>query len=665
MKDGLDLGEFISGFLAEADEHLRSARNSLLVFEAASRKGETNARAVRELFRNLHTIKGLAAMVGVEPIVEISHGMESVLRSADRAGGLLSAHAVEPLLAGIRAIEQRVEALAKGAPVAPAPEALIADLAKLEAAPGAKARAQTPLSLPADIAARLTQAEREQLARPGAGNRAVRVDFSPSVELAAAGVTITTVREAVSGRGEIVRVLPISVAATATGGVAGITFALFVVTTLSDAEIAAAAHAPLEAIQALFAPETAVEKIAEEPPDDESGRRTGVVRVDVARLDEAMDCLSTLVVTRFRILRAIADLSATGADVRALKLIVDENGRQLRDARSAIVGLRMVSVAEVLERIPLLVRGLRQSTGKTVRVQVDGDARTEIDKAVGERIFPAIVHLIRNSIDHGIETADARIAAGKPAEGSLSIHYNARTTSRVEIRIEDDGRGIDREKVAARAGVRPPATDAELLSLITRPGLSTRDEATTTSGRGLGMDIVKRIVVDELGGELVLETKAGRGSIFTIRIPLTVSILDAFSFVCGGQSFVAPVSMVEEIVAVEPASLTRIPEMTAGRGSAALLRRRGESVPFYELDRVFGGVNGSASGKALIVRRAGAPFAFGVERMLGQQEVVVRPLIDALTKVPGVSGSTDLGDGKPTLVIDLLALTASLHGVAA
>lgn len=663
MKDGLDLSEFISGFLAEADEHLRSANKNLLVFEAASRKGETNARAVRELFRNLHTIKGLAAMVGVEPIVDVAHGMESVLRSADRAGGLLGAHAVEPLLAGIRAIEQRVAALAKGAPIAAAPAALLSQLERLEASPGTAPRAQTPLALPADIAARLTQGEREQLAKPGDGKRAVRIDFSPSAALSASGVTITTVRETVSARGEIVRVLPISVPATE-GAAAGITFALFIVTAASDEEIAAAAHAGVDRVLPLFAPEKP-EPSLEDPVDEESGRRPGVIRVDVTRLDEAMDCLSTLVVTRFRMMHAVAELANRGVDVRSLKLIVDENGRQLRDARSAIVGLRMVAVSEVLERIPLLVRGLRQTTGKTVRVQIDGDARAEIDKSVGERIFPAIVHLIRNAIDHGIEAPAARVAAGKPAEGALSIQYNARTNSRVELRISDDGRGIDREKVAARAGAPVPTTDADLLALITRPGLSTREETTTTSGRGFGMDIVKRIVVDELGGELHVETTPGRGSVFTIRIPLTVSILDAFTFSCGAQSFVAPVSMVEEIVEVEAGTLTDVPEMTPGRSRATLLRRRGESVPFYELDRLFGGVNGSASRKALIVRREGAPFAFGVERMLGQQEVVVRPLLDPLTRVPGISGSTDLGNGRPTLVLDLLALSASLTGAAA
>jgi two-component system chemotaxis sensor kinase CheA len=378
-------------------------------------------------------------------------------------------------------------------------------------------------------------------------------------------------------------------------------------------------------------------------------RRT--VRVEVGRLDEALERLSALVVTRFRLSRALVALSAAGADIREVREIVAENGRQLRDLRAAIMRARMVPVGELLERVPLIVRGITRNSAKRVRVVIEG-GDAELDKSVADRVFPALVHLVRNAVDHAVEPAAERVRLGKPEEAVVRVSCFERSNRQLELSVTDDGRGVDAEKVARKAGREIPATEAALLDLLTLRGLSTRDEATTTSGRGLGMDIVKRIV-DQLGGELLLKTRATAGSTFTLRIPLSITIVDAFSFACGKQPFVVPVSAVEEIVEVDPARLVRTP----GRRDVRLLERRGETVPLLALDRVLHMERGSETPrKALIVRRNAEPFGFEVDRMLGQQEVVVRPLEDPLVHVPGVTGSTDLGDGLPTLVLDLLSL---------
>jgi two-component system chemotaxis sensor kinase CheA len=197
-------------------------------------------------------------------------------------------------------------------------------------------------------------------------------------------------------------------------------------------------------------------------------------------------------------------------------------------------------------------------------------------------------------------------------------------------------------------------------------GPSTREVVTTTSGRGVGMEIVKRVVVDELGGELELSTVFGKGSTFTLRVPLTISIVDAFSFECAEQRFVVPVAMVDEIVEVDPAQVVRTPTNDDGSLDVDVILRRGQAVPLLKLSRVFRMPSAEAAApKAIVVRRAGAPVAFGVDRMLGQQEIVIRPVDDLLVRVPGVSGATDLGDGKPTLVLDLVALSASLSASVA
>ncbi|MBX3466713.1 MAG: chemotaxis protein CheW [Planctomycetes bacterium] len=659
MTGRLDREEFLAGFLAEADELLRGATSNLLALEAAARRGEGQGRLVRELFRALHTLKGLSAMVDVEPVVALAHEMEGALREADRSGRPLSLEAIDTLLTGLRAIEPRVRAVADRQVVPAAPPSLVAALADLQAgATAAPAPAPAALPLEPELLSKLTAAEVGQLAQASAtARRAVRLEFVPAPERAARGVTITSVREALGRLGDLVRVLPRAVPAGAAAP-GGLAFVLLLVTGASDAELAAAAEADPGRIQTLVAPGApappAPPPVVDDIDDEEPapGRARGsYVRVDVARLDDALERLSDLVVTRFRLVRAAAALRERGADVRELQTIIQETSRQLRDLRASIMRARLVSVGELLERVPLLVRGLGQRTGKAVRLEVDA-GRAELDKAVAERIFPAIVHLVRNAVDHALEPAEERRAAGKPPEGLLRVTCHRRTDGFLELDVTDDGRGVDAAALARRAGAPVPQDPDALLDLLCRAGLSTHDAATETSGRGMGMDIVRRIV-QGLGGEVRLATRPGAGTTFTLRVPLSISILDAFTFECAGQPFVVPVAVVEEILAVDPARLVATPG-----GGARLLERRGEVVPLVPLAQVFGFEPGPG-GKALVVRRGGAPFAFAVDRMLGQQEVVLRPLEDPLVRVRGVAGTTDLGDGLPTLVLDLVALSAA------
>jgi two-component system chemotaxis sensor kinase CheA len=273
------------------------------------------------------------------------------------------------------------------------------------------------------------------------------------------------------------------------------------------------------------------------------------------------------------------------------------------------------------------------------------------------------VHLVRNAVDHGIEPVEDRERRGKRREGTIRIECSARSNTRLELSIHDDGRGVDAAEAARRAEVPTPQSNAALLELLCTPGLSTRDEATTTSGRGLGMDIVRHIVVGQLGGELTMQTAAGRGTTFTILIPLTVAILDGFVVECSGERFVVPVSIVEEILEIDPARLVAPPRSTSGKASSlvGMTQRRGEALPVYSLEGVLGLSPASApKRRALVIRHGGEPVAFLLDRVGGQQEAVVRPLLDPLVRVTGVSAATDLGDGRPTLVLDLIALAS--HG---
>ena len=458
--------------------------------------------------------------------------------------------------------------------------------------------------------------------------------------------------------------MPLSVSASPATPT-GLVFVLLVVTAASDAEVAAAASVEPSAIKPIGTSEVETEdedvSSLTVVDDGDIGERRGVLRVDAARVDDALERLSALLVTRSRLGRAVSELTAAGAATRELAAIVHDNARQLRDLRGAILRLRMVPFAEVLARMPLVMRGLQRSTQKDVRLLLTEANDAELDKAVAERVFPALVHLLRNAVDHGIEPQPERLRRGKPPQGTVRVGCVMRTNRQLEITVSDDGGGIDRAIVARASGMAVD-DDRSLLAAICRPGLSTREQATSTSGRGMGMDIVQRVVVRQLGGELELTTNAAEGTTFLLRIPLTVAIVDAFIVQCGDERFVVPVSIVDEIVEVDPARIVRGPP-SAGR-PVAMIVRRGDAVPLVHLTRALGQPLDDASEagalRALVVRRGADAVAFRLDRILAQQETVVRPLVDPLVQVVGIAGSTDLGDGRATLVLDLVSIASNL-----
>ena len=390
-----------------------------------------------------------------------------------------------------------------------------------------------------------------------AQKRALSVDFCPSPERSAKGLSITTVREKLSAISDIVKVIPLAVPKSerAPGGLA---FALLILTDVPNQDLALAVGLDATAFIEIGIDHGAdpLQPLELGREDDEHEHESlpsldkKVIRVEVERLDDALEKLSALVVTRFKLTHAVASLREQGVDVRELVAILSENHRQLRDLRHAITRARMVSVAELLERVPLIVRGMSRSTGKKVRLVVDA-GRAELDKSVAERVFPAIVHLVRNAVDHAIESPAERARLGKPEEGVITVTCFEHSDTQLEISVSDDGRGIDAAAIARRAGRAKPTDDGGLLELITLPGLSTLDAATNNSGRGMGMDIVRRIARDVLGGELTLRTAPNAGTTFMMRLPMSISILDSFSFSCAGQSFVVPVSIVDEIIDLE------------------------------------------------------------------------------------------------------------------
>ncbi|MDB4977106.1 MAG: cheA5 [Myxococcaceae bacterium] len=666
MAESFDRSEFIAGYLDEVEEHLAHANAQLLKLEAATAKGAPQLRMIRELFRALHTIKGLSAMVNVEPVVELAHEMEALLRVRDQSSTPVGARGVELLFRGVRAIQVRVRAFSEKKPIEPAPHELLGALHDLVTAETAPTQASAALlSLPSELAQKLSPGDTEQLIQAiQAGSKAFCVHFAPSPERAAQGFSISSLRERLSTVSDIVKVVPRSVPKSEEAP-SGLVFSLLLLAQAEPASIAAAAQLAESELEPVTLSQPGAvdsdpldtrESSDSDALDSSDVLQHDTIRVEVSRLDDALEKLAALVVTRYRLEHAVRDLRESGADVRALEVIVGEHRRELARLRSSLTHARMVSMRQLLERVPLLVRGMARDSGKLVQLQIDA-GRAELDKAVAERVFPALVHLVRNAVDHAIESSEERKRLGKPEAGQITVRCFERAGNQLELSVTDDGAGIERERVAKKAGVAVPEDDRGLLDLITRPGLSTRDTADARSGRGMGMDIVRRVAVGLLGGELSMRTQPGLGTTFTLRMPMSISILDSLTFRCGNQSFVVPLATVEEVIELDQAQVIGSPAPRGRARIARLLRRRGENIPLFELASFFALTAAPGLRSALVVQREGERFAFTVDHMLGQQEVVVRPLEDPLVKVPGVTGSTDLGDGRPTLVLDLWALT--------
>lgn len=643
----VDLQEFVGAFVVEVDELVVTANAALLEIDAAIARGTARPRAVRDLFRALHTIKGLAGMIGVAPIVELAHALETLIRASDRAGGVLGQGSVDLSLRVMAAVAERVRAVADHGIVAVAPRELIDALAAVEGTLPVLVAAP----IPSEWESRLTASERQQVTLAlQAGVPVWTVTFTPSEPNLARGISIATVRAGLGDLGEIVKVIPRTIAATSEIKL-GVAFDLLLVSHAPPEQLAACAATTPDQLIRLTAPASTTPVVAE--PMVESlvpGAPRAVVRVELSRLDDLQEQLSLLIVSRFRLERELVALGERGYDLRSLSEVVRIQGRQLRELRRAILRARMVRVAEVLEPLAMVVRSLARPGQLPIRLELDA-CDVELDKAVADRLLPALIHLVRNAADHGIEEAERRLLLGKSPVGTISVSCREVAGNVVEIVVRDDGRGIDRAEISSRAQ-RAISDDAALLVVLSAPGFSTRDVPTTTSGRGVGMEIVRRIAVGELGGELSMTSEPDRGTAFTLRVPVTMAVMDALSFACGSQCFVVPSLDVEEIIEVRP--------------EVALMVHRERPIPLVSLGAILAIDDGRRARKALVVRRGGQAIAYTVDRVIGRQEVVVRTIEDPLVDVAGVAGATDLGDGRPTLVLDLheLGLLARQRGRA-
>jgi two-component system chemotaxis sensor kinase CheA len=644
--DEISFSDFLDDYYAECDEHLMGARRLLLALETSIGRGPVNRSVLDELFRHFHSLKGISGMVELRAAEQLAHHLEDYLRVLRAGEAEPTRDGLDALFAGTQTLEQVIAARRAEMPLPPidAIGSRIAQLIATDAAPGV---ARPPL---ADAAS-----------RAGLGARRWHISFTPSQELMARGIRVDTIRQRLAGAGEILNAAP---RVTAEGAIAFD----FVFTGRVDAATIAAWQGdgvqiePAEGTGGI-APGEVSDPL---PLDTDSSvspailAPSHVVRVDLTRLDDLMRNVGDLVISRARLGETLGRLERrlAPAEWRSIQENVLALDRQVRTLREGIMRVRLVPVGEIFRRMPFVVRDLAGETGKRVRLELKGQA-TEIDKFLIERMMDPVLHLVRNAVSHGIETADERIAAGKRPEGTIVLSAVS-AGDVVRIEIADDGRGVDAKAVITRAraaGLPVPAGPpdaATLLSLICAPGFSTREQSDRASGRGVGMSVVKS-AVDELSGAMYLESEPGVGTTFILDLPVTLAITDALIARAGGDTFAVPQGSVREVIEVARSAMLQVErnEMIAYRGGA---------LPIVRLSQLFGmGEAASDRLHVFVVGTGAGALGIAVDRVVGQREIVVRTITDPLVRVAGIAGATDLGDGHVVLILDPAVLARQMR----
>jgi two-component system, chemotaxis family, sensor kinase CheA len=648
----MDTAQYLPMFLAEAREHLQELNLAVVRIEETPDDRET----VDEIFRIAHSFKGMSATMGFEGVAAVTHRMEDVFELLKQRSGGLDRAAIDVLLECLDTLEGAVDSIEADGTEHLDPAPLVARLEALVRAPEPVAESTGPAG--PDVAAivaaagdqrivQLTVTLAEDCLMPSVRAYMVLAALAEHGELAGSVPHHDDV-ETFDGR-ELVASLASehedeAVLATVKG--------VPDVVEATAAEPAAAAPAA-EAEPVAEAVEVA-EPVAAEPAAAEAEARpaaghhkkaAATVRVDAERLDQLMHSMGELVVHR-----TLVESLAAHADVPGLSQAMQELTRSSQALQAMVMQVRMIPVDAVFMRFPRLVRDLSSKLGKDVELKLVGKD-TELDRTVVESLGDPLVHLIRNSLDHGLEPPADREAMGKPKTGTLEISAR-HAGGNVVIEVRDDGRGIDAEKVGKRAverGLITAETAATLdakgaAELLFLPGFSTAEVTSDISGRGVGMDAV-RTMIRELGGEVTLTSELGRGTMAQIRLPLTLAIMAALLVEAGGQPYAIPLDRVERTLRLADQTVRSV------AGQRMLVLRDGV-LPVLDGASALGGASSGDAEHAVIVRGNDRRLALAVTHLVGQRELVTRPLPADVADRAAVSGGAVLSDGRIALIVD-------------
>ncbi len=662
-------------FVGEASEIVENIQSGLTRIAEEHRRGTSSPGLLNEVFRHAHSLKGLAGMFGAEPMGRLAHQMETLLDGL-RLGKLSIDDELMAVLYGCAdTFASLLAALGEGrAPDDEAVEHLVDRIAR-KAAGGAQTQASSSgpeITLTSEAMSSLTEYEEHRL-RDNVGRGVPVYRIHAPLPLVSFERSLTSLTAAVQDLGELVTSLP---SADPTGQ--SLIFDLLLATkrSIEDIEATTRPHGAMlveRVDRPRAAPPPAAPSAAPAPVDEDAAPTASLrhsaetVRVDIKKLDELMGIVGELVLARGGLGRVTSELKAEigyrglAVDLHRLVRTIE---RRIIDLQLAIMQVRMVPLGQVFDRLSRAVSRTADSLGKEVDLHVVGE-ETELDKLIVEDLVDPLMHLVRNAIDHGLESPDVRVAAGKPRAGQLELRAFPRG-NQVVIEVRDDGRGID-EVAIKRTALERGVVDEEhvgqmsrrdIWNLIFQPGFSTRREVSSVSGRGVGLDVVKTNIA-RLSGLVDVDSTAGRGTRFTITLPMTLAIIQAVITRSAGRVYALPLASVLEMVAVERGDLCTV----EGREMITL---RGQTLPLLRLDRVFhpgdtpAPRQGDEIGYAAVVGMVQHRAALLVDDVLGQQDIVIKTLGAYLSGVRGIAGATHLGDHETILVLDVAALMQDL-----
>jgi two-component system chemotaxis sensor kinase CheA len=623
----VDISKYAALFLAESREHLSGCNSLLLRWERDP--GATDA--VGGLFRSIHTIKGMGATMGYTGVAELAHRIESLLDVLRHGNVAVNAGTFQLLFRAVDALDRAVEDAAAGRDPAPDP-ALVDELESATTGKPVEPRA-------ADARRRELEEARRRRATDAPRGRSVRVLIRAEASMRGARGVLAVRRAEVLGIVSGLRPPLVQLEREEFDG----RLAFRIESHATDEELAAAIRSAGEVQAVQFDESTPAEA------DDAAGRHRQI-RVDLRRLDSLMKQVGELVVAKNRL-----GVLAAGADDPALGEVSDRIARLVSGMQAEVIASRMTPVGEVFERFPRLVRDLARDLGKRIRFDVEGE-EIELDRSILDEIGDPLLHLIRNAADHGIEAPEARERGGKPAEGRILLSATRERNS-VTLRVSDDGRGIDRAAILAKARREDLAdagadlsADDVLLRVIARPGFSTAEAVSGVSGRGVGVDVAMTRV-RQLGGTLEIRSEVGTGTTFLIRVPLTLAIVRALLADAGGERYAVPLAYVAETVEFDARAVTAL------RSREALVVRE-QVIPTVHLrDLVASRARPAPARRPTVILEVGERrTALVVDALLGQQDIVVAPFDAPRGMPPYVGGATILADGAPALVLDAAAL---------
>ena len=658
----LDLTRFHESFFTESLDGLDATEAHLLALErGADAPADETAERLNAVFRGFHSIKGAAGSLGFEAIAGFTHHVEEFLDAWRKGTAAVERTGLDTILACVDHARSLVRGARDGDDAADGRTAeLVAALRSLGRGRAAPARGK------------------RAAAEAAVSTTTYRIHYRPAPECFARGNDPLRLLRVLADMGRLTVEADLSAVPADTAFDAERCYLAW------NLELATEAGA--EKVEEVFAwvrdeGEVRIEaatpparrderrrvdrrqtqrrvgsRRAEEPAEVAEELRTDRLHVSRDKIDELINQVGELVITKTMMKQLVQTLDAGSAT--RLEPVLLQLERNTRDLQSGVMGIRMLPMNHAFGRFARLVRDTSQRLGKDVRLEVTG-GEAELDKSMIEKLVDPLTHLVRNALDHGVEPPAERRDRGKPEAGLLRLHAQHRGGN-IEIRVSDDGRGIDPERVEARAREAGLIREGEAVTLeratelIFEPGLSTAPQVNDLSGRGVGLDVVRKNIL-ALNGSLGVETEPGRGTAFVIRLPLTLAIIDGMLVTVGAEAYIVPLAYIVECLQPERSRLKSI----AGRGM--LVEVRGRYLPLLELGRITESARAAPyeQGLLMVLEAEGNQVALLVDALVGQEQVVIKSLEANYRKVPYVAGATILGEGRVVLILDVASLVRS------